>query len=331
MLPAITLPNGRKTTALGFGCASLMRLPDFGDRQRLLDLAVDLGICHFDVARLYGLGQAETELGALFRRHPCQLTVATKCGLGKAQPQSATAQRQGGLRRLLQLAPVLRPIARRIYASRMVHRDFSVAHCRRSLETSLDQLGMECVDLLLLHEPEPADAVDPMMEASLLDWQRQGLIGGFGISGLPDPTFSLWQKRPCLASHMLQWEDNLFEAYQLAQLPAAQVPKVQGRFGRIRRSLRLIQKAFIAVPQLQCHWSDRLNVDLGEPNALVAALIGAALSAYPADLLLFASTDPDRLRRIVGLLHTPPWEAPEAIAFERFWRPPIDPVPTRCP
>jgi aryl-alcohol dehydrogenase-like predicted oxidoreductase len=54
MLPAITLPNGRATTSLGFGCASLMRLPEVGDRQRLLDLAVDLGICHFDTARLYG-------------------------------------------------------------------------------------------------------------------------------------------------------------------------------------------------------------------------------------------------------------------------------------
>ena len=57
MLPVISLSTGRNTTALGFGCASLMRLPEARDRQRLLDLAVDLGIRHFDGARLYGLGQ----------------------------------------------------------------------------------------------------------------------------------------------------------------------------------------------------------------------------------------------------------------------------------
>lgn len=331
MLPAITLPNGRITTVLGFGCASIMRLSEASDRKRLLDLAVDLGIRHFDAARLYGLGQVEAELAGLMRGHPGQLTVATKCGLGEVHPPSPTAQRQGGLRRLLQLAPGLRPLARRVYGSRMVRRDFSVGHCRRSLETSLGQLGLEAVDLLLLHDPGPTDAVDPAMEACLQDWQRQGLIGGYGISGLPEPTLSLWQQRPGLAPHLLQWEDDLLEPQHLAQLPAMQAPQLSGRFGRIRRSLQPIREAFAAVPQLQRHWSERLNLDLAESNALVAALLGAALAAYPADQLLFASTDPDRLRRIVHLLHSPPWEAAEAIAFERFWRPPVDPASSPCP
>jgi diketogulonate reductase-like aldo/keto reductase len=331
MLSAITLPNGRNTTALGFGCASLMRMPEAGVRQRLLDLAVDLGIRHFDAARLYGLGQVEVELGSLLCRHPGQLTVATKCGLGEAQPPSAAAQRQGGLRRLLQMAPGLRPLARRFHGSRMVRRDFSAVHCRRSLETSLGQLGLEAVDLLLLHDPGPTDAVDPSMEACLQDWQRQGLIGSYGISGLPDPTFSILRQRPGLAPHILQWEDDLLEPQPLAQHPAMQAPQLSGRFGRIRRSLQPIREAFAAVPQLQRHWSERLNLDLAESNALVAALLGAALAAYPADLLLFASTDPDRLRRIVYLLHSPPWDAAEAIAFERFWRPPVDPASSPCP
>ena len=100
MLPSIRLPNGRISTALGFLLRQSYWLPEAGDRQRLLDLAVDLGVRHFDVARLYGLGQAEAELGALLRRHPGQLTVATKCGLGEANPSSAAAQRQGSLRRL---------------------------------------------------------------------------------------------------------------------------------------------------------------------------------------------------------------------------------------
>jgi D-threo-aldose 1-dehydrogenase len=331
MLSAITLPNGRNTTALGFGCASLMRVPEAGVRQGLLDLAVDLGIRHFDAARLYGLGQVEVELGALLRRHSGQLTVATKCGLGEIHPPSGAAQHQSGLRRLLQLAPGLRPLARSFYGSRMVRRDFSAAHCRLSLETSLGQLGQEAVDLLLLHEPGPTDAVEPAMEACLQDWQRQGLIGGYGISGLPDLTVSLFHQRPGLAPHILQWEDDLLEPQLPAQLSAAKAPQLRGRFGRIRRSLQPIQQAFAAVPQLQRHWSEQLNLDLAESDALVAALLGAALAAHPGDLLLFASTDPDRLRRIVSLLHEPPWDAAEAIAFERFWRPPADPAPSPCP
>ena len=331
MLSSITLPNGRNTTSIGFGCASLMRLPESGDRQRLLDIAVDLGIQHFDVARLYGMGMVEAELGALLRRHPGRLTVATKCGLGESFPPSAVAQRQGGLRRALQLAPGLRPLARRVLGSRMVRRDFSAAHCRHSLETSLGQLRLEAVDLLLLHEPGHSDPVDSDMEACLQDWQRQGLIGGCGISGQPGPTLSLWRQRPGLALHLLQWEDDLFEHPPQDQLPAPQPPWLRGRFGRIRRSMQPIRQAFKAVPQLQRHWSERLNLNLADSNALVAALLGAALAAYPADLLLFASTDPDRLRRTVALLQAPPWEPVEAIAFEHFWRPRVDPAHSPCP
>jgi hypothetical protein len=110
-----------------------------------------------------------------------------------------------------------------------------------------------------------------------------------------------------------------------------QAPQLRGRFGRIRRSLQPIREAFAAVPQLQRHWSERLNLDLAESDALVAGLLGAALGAHSGDLLLFATINPDRLRRILTLLHTPPWQATEAIAFERFWRPPADPAPSPCP
>ena len=96
MLSAITLPNGLHTTALGFGYSSLMRQPEVSARQRLLDLSVDLGIRHFDAARLYGLGQVEAELGALLRRHPGQFTVATKCGLGEVPPPTRRLSARAG-------------------------------------------------------------------------------------------------------------------------------------------------------------------------------------------------------------------------------------------
>ncbi len=118
------------------------------------------------------------------------------------------------------------------------------------------------VDLLLLHEPGPTDAVDPAMEACLQNWQGQWLIGGYGISGLPDLTVSPWRQRPGLAPRILQWEDDLLEPQLPAQLSAAKAPLLRGRFGRIRRSLQPIQTAFVAVPQLQRQWSERLNLDL---------------------------------------------------------------------
>jgi aryl-alcohol dehydrogenase-like predicted oxidoreductase len=136
------------------------------------------------VVRLYGLGLAEAQLAPLLRPHRCQLTLATKFGLGEAVPPSPASRRQGGLRRLLHDLPALRLLARRLYGSRMVPRNFSAAHARRSLHTSLCQLGVDAVDLLLLHEPTPADAIDPELEAADQELQQQRLIGGFGLSGL---------------------------------------------------------------------------------------------------------------------------------------------------
>jgi D-threo-aldose 1-dehydrogenase len=322
MLPALTLPNGRSTTALGFGCANLLRLPDPADRQQLLATAVEYGIGHFDVARLYGLGLAEAELAPLLRHHRGQLTLATKFGLGEAAAPSLSSRRQGGLRRLLRTLPALRPLARRLYGSRMVPRNFSAAHACRSLHTSLSQLGVDAVDLLLLHEPTPVDAIDPGLEATLKELQQQGLIGGFGLSGILSDCSDLIQARPGLAGRWLQWEDDLLEAAPaLASLPGGS-PAGHGRFGRIRCSLQPIRQAFEAVPQLQRHWSERLNCSLADGTVLAAALLGAALASDPGGLLLYATTDAERLARTLTLLHDPPWTTAEVIAFEAFWRPP---------
>lgn len=322
MLPALTLPNGRSTSALGFGCASLLRLPDPADRQRILATAVEYGIRHFDVARLYGLGLAEAELAPLLRHHRGQLTLATKFGLGDVAPPSSASRRQGGLRRLLRALPALRPLARRLYGGRLVPRNFSAAQARRSLHTSLRQLGVESVDLLLLHEPTPADAINPELEATLNDLQQQGLIGNSGLSGLWPDCSDLIQARPGLAGRWLQWEDDVMEVVpDLASLPSGSLAG-HGRFGRIRRSLQPIRQAFEAVPQLQHYWSERLNCSLADGTVLAAALLGAALATDPSGLLLYATTDADRLARTLRLLHDPPWSAAEAIAFEAFWRPP---------
>jgi hypothetical protein len=311
------LPNGRTTTALGFGCASLLRLPDLAERQRLLATAVEHGIRHFDVARLYGLGLAEAELAPLVRAYPGQLTLATKLGLGDASPPSVASKQQGGMRRLLRNFPGLRPLARRFYGNRMVLRNFSAVHAWRSLHTSLGQLGVEAVDLLLLHEPTLADALDPELEITLQQLQQEGLIGSYGLSGFwPDCT-ALTNARPGLAGGWLQWEDDLLEP--APALPAS--PRGHGRFGRIRRSLPPIRRALAAVPQLQRHWSERLNCSLADDTVLAAVLLGACLATDPAGLLLYATTDTQRLARTLSLLHDPPWQPVDAMAFETFWRP----------
>jgi hypothetical protein len=321
MLQFVTLPSGRPTTALGFGCASLLRIPDKEQRQRLLDIAFDGGIRHFDVARLYGLGQAEAELANLLRRHPGQISVATKFGLGDARPPNKAARHQGGLRRLLRSAPGLRSVVRRVYSGGLVPRNFGTTHCRLSLETSLSQLGVDAVDLLLLHEPNPRDLLDLDLEYILKEFQQKGLIGGYGLSGAWPDFEHLMTERPALAGGLVQWEDDMFEPEPTLEAFSSEPSRLLGRFGRVRRSLVKIKQALEAVPQLQHYWSDRMNINLADSISLGVTLIGAALAKYPSELLLYSSTDADRLSKTLILLNNPPWHITDAIAFEEFWRP----------
>ena len=82
-----------------------------------------------------------------------------------------------------------------------------------------------------------------------------------------------------------------------------------------------IKQALEAVPQLQHYWSDRMNINLADSISLGVTLIGAALAKYPSELLLYSSTDADRLSKTLILLNNPPWHITDAIAFEEFWRP----------
>jgi len=80
LIREIQLPNGRKTANLGFGCAGLLRLPTLRQRENLLRTAVEVGLTHFDVARMYGMGTAEGIVGSWLKPFRGQDTLARKFG-----------------------------------------------------------------------------------------------------------------------------------------------------------------------------------------------------------------------------------------------------------
>lgn len=100
-----------------------------------VDRAWDMGVRHFDTAPLYGSGLAEERLGAALAARPREeYTVSTKVGRvlvpGEPSPHFVDA-------------PPLEAVF-----------DYTPAGIRRSLAGSLDRLGLEHVDVVLLHDPE---------------------------------------------------------------------------------------------------------------------------------------------------------------------------------
>ena len=100
-----------------------------------MDAAWSLGVRFFDTAPLYGSGLAEERLGrALAGRPREEYTVSTKVGR-VLQPGAASPEFRG--------APPLEAVF-----------DFSAEGIRRSLAGSLERLGLDAVDIVLLHDPE---------------------------------------------------------------------------------------------------------------------------------------------------------------------------------
>lgn len=128
-------------TSIGLGSGPLGGLfapVNDADAEATLAAGWSAGIRFYDTAPLYGFGLAERRLGAFLRQQPREsYAISTKVGrLLRPEANSAEDDHYKG-------APALRP-----------QFDFSYDGVMRSVEESLDRLGLDRVDVLLVHDPD---------------------------------------------------------------------------------------------------------------------------------------------------------------------------------
>ena len=168
---------------LGFGCASLGSRIAPGDGLHALAAAFDAGVNWFDVAPAYGAGEAETLLGRFLRGRRERAFVVTKVGM-------APPRRLGALRLAYTLG---RPFAARAKALRSGFRSLGATRNRRmpltaelverSIGESLRRLGVDCVDVYALHDPDPADVAREDICAALARVIEHGQARAVAVAG----------------------------------------------------------------------------------------------------------------------------------------------------
>jgi len=163
--------TGLEVTELGYGGAPIGNLYSaITDEQALASVraAWDGGIRYFDTAPHYGIGLSERRLGKALQEFPRgEFVISTKVG------------------RLLRPNP--HPIGRdqegfdtpddviRVY-------DYSADGVRRSLDESRERLGLDKIDIALVHDPD--DHLEQAAEESipaLCELRSQGVIGAVGL------------------------------------------------------------------------------------------------------------------------------------------------------
>lgn len=135
------LANNLDVTSIGLGSAPLGGLfsaVSDADAEATLAAGWSAGIRFYDTAPLYGFGLAEQRLGAFLRQQPREAyAISTKVGrLLRPEANSAEDDHYKGV-------PALRP-----------QFDFSYDGVMRSVEESLVRLGLDRVDVLLVHDPD---------------------------------------------------------------------------------------------------------------------------------------------------------------------------------
>jgi D-threo-aldose 1-dehydrogenase len=128
-------------TTIGFGTAPLgnmYRPLTEQDARGSLEAAWDIGCRYFDTAPLYGLGLAETRLNGFLREHrSAPVLLSTK--VGRLLDPCGPAERTG----IGQFFDT--PNRRERY-------DYSYDGVIRSLEFSLERLGVDAIDILYCHD-----------------------------------------------------------------------------------------------------------------------------------------------------------------------------------
>jgi len=173
-------------TAIGFGCMNLSHA--YGPPQpreaaeRMIRLALDQGVTHFDTAALYGFGANEQLVGDVLGKRPDHVIVASKCGLFGRDGKRVIDGRPEAIQ----------------------------AIC----EQSLRNLKTDRIDLYYLHRWDQRVPIEDSMGA-LADLKRAGKIRAIGLSEVGAQTlrrahaahpvialqseYSLWTRNPEIA------------------------------------------------------------------------------------------------------------------------------------
>jgi aryl-alcohol dehydrogenase-like predicted oxidoreductase len=179
----VTLAPGLPPSSrLGFGCGGVMGRVGRDQSLRAIAAALDGGVTHFDVARLYGYGEAEALVGEALAGRRDRVVIASKFGL--AAPRAAGALRA--------LKPIAQKLAARVPGARAVLRSlvggaaqaadrFSLASAQASLDQSLAALKTDYLDIWFLHDCAAEDLRDELID--FLDRQvAAGKIRAYGVA-----------------------------------------------------------------------------------------------------------------------------------------------------
>jgi hypothetical protein len=244
---------------------------------------------------MYGLGAAEAELGRALRGRPEEVTIATKFGIDASGALRRIGRLQAPARALLAHSSKLRSSVRARRDSFATPRHYDADRARISLDRSLQELGVEHVDILFLHDPRAHDTVERDALVEFLEAAKSaGKLRAWGSSL---DSVSGFEQMANLPGGLLQTRID-----PLSPAPASGASLVFGIMG----GHAAITTWLKCRAEAHREWSAALGGDPLSGDLLATLLLSQAMAAPAAPVALYATTKIARLKIAANVLSAPP-------------------------
>lgn len=152
------LGHGLEVSAIGIGCMPMIKggnilygaPADPDEAIKTIHKAIDLGVTFFDTAQIYGPFSNEELVGEAIKGHRHKLVIATKFGF-------------------------------KFDGNKITGVDGSPENARRTVESCLQRLGIDCIDLFYQHRVDPNVPIEETV-GGMNDLIKEGKIKHIGLS-----------------------------------------------------------------------------------------------------------------------------------------------------
>jgi D-threo-aldose 1-dehydrogenase len=296
---------------LGFGTSALVGGRTRREALRLLACALDSGISHFDLSRIYGTGDAEAIVGAFAAPRRDRVTITTKFGFHPLARSPLTDAAKRVVRLAARRSPGLLRAARRHGGRTLSRGDFSAENARASLHTSLGELGIESIDAYLLHDCGADDWDNPRLQEALAGLVEQGLVRAIGTATSRADTLEILTRGhpPAVAQ---------FDSCTLAPGPLAELRRAgcfTATFAPLSSALPVLIERVAQRPEVAARWSRELDLDVASTDTLADLLLADALDRNQNGVVLYATGKTARIQHAARLAAEPPFAEHQLATF----------------
>ncbi|RKP53929.1 aldo/keto reductase [Cohnella endophytica] len=280
--------HGFSASQLVLGCMGLgggwnsnpLTKEDIKQAHDAIDAAMSIGINMFDHANIYGFGKSEKVFGEVLKERPelrDKILIQSKCGI--------------------RLGTEDYPRTRF---------DFSKEHIVSSVDGILSRLGVEKIEVLLLHRPDPLAEPEEVAEAFGL-LKSSGKVGSLGVSNMSAAQMNLLQAsldEPLVANQLemsllkLDWLDSVVhvnqEAGKLSSFPEGTI-----EYCRLN-NVQLQSWAPLAKGLYSGKDISNESQAVQETAAMVAKLAEEKEATKEAIVLAFLMRHPARIQPVIG-------------------------------